>query len=400
MIPLPNETLTPETAETGTVKNNNYQSFRLPVATYSFARGGLPAYDYSRYAHPAMAVNLTVPDSDLPKVGVWMGSTATEGTLPSETLVKRMTEGVIGGMKQYIAEASRVGLFTSPFRIGYALRRSDGTRFAFGETRLLLPNAGAPLAIVRESNLSGNSWQTMTEIVNMPCRLRVGMEGFSLPGGQRPAVTHLDFFVTRQASLFTGYESVTGIRSEEYLGERCRVWAYPRLSEQEVRQCAALDSDFRVIASIPITDAEEGLTGLELPAGRRNLNEWSDFPALTGAGSVGEGAVRPFDPDGPGLLDYDRFRLTTCALDLGNPEERKRVHGLSVRGVFERTSGKDDSSMIVRLYGSRHRERWRLLATARGPHLRPLRGVNYRWLMVEVEAGKEARPEALTMIMS
>ena len=50
----------------------------------------------------------------------------------------------------------------------------------------------------------------------------------------------------------------------------------------------------------------------------------------------------------------------------------------------------------ISLYGSHHREKWRLLASARGAHIRLLRAMRYRWLRVEITARAGSAFDALT----
>ena len=92
-----------------------------------------------------------------------------------------MTTAVTGAMTSYFTACAREALFTRPFRIGYALRLADGTHAAPRAARLLLPSTAAPLMIVREPRMSGNTLQTLTEIVNNPMKLTVSLDPFTLP---------------------------------------------------------------------------------------------------------------------------------------------------------------------------------------------------------------------------
>lgn len=375
---------TPAEPETG--------DFQLPAASFSLSPRTLEAYASSRYSHPVTPINISVPDSDTDTVAGWFGNPT--GGVAGDTLVKRMTSAVTGAVTSYHIAADREGFFTRPFRIGYALRLADGTHAAASAPMLLSPAVTAPMMIIREYRMSGNNLQTLTEIISNPMALSVAMPAFTVPAALADKATHLDFYATRQTDLLSGDEQVTAIRSSQYFGENVNVWSYRRMSEDLVRNAALADSAFRIIGSLPISSATGGISGLALPAQLKDLSDWNNYPAL-GQDDVPD----PVDPGRP----YTHVNVCTAPLDLGLPEEDKRVRGLTVRGIFPRCHGmtpeevKDsDLSLKVSLYGSHHRERWRLLARAAGPHIRLLRGIRYRWLRVDITAPRDAAIEALT----
>lgn len=368
---------------------NPLAGFSLPEASFQMTPTTITAYESSRYSHPVAEVNINVPDADLPLIQTWFGNTATETMAPSDTLTKRMTDAVINKISGYLTDTARTSLFTSPFRIGYALRLADGTHACHSSPRLLTPNATAPLMLVRESNLTGNMLQTLTEIINTPITLGVSLPAFTLPEGAAANVTHLDIYATRQTALLTGDETVTGIRTYAYYGENLPSWNYPRLVGDLIKEAALADNSFRIIGSMPIADAIDGLGGLRLPLDTKNLDNWEDFPALDNGG-------KPVDPDNPGTpidpeIPHTHIRLTTSPLDLGLPEPTKKIRALTVRGTFTRTPG-----IEVSLSGSHHRERWHHIASSRGPHIRYLRTIRYRWLRVEIIAPRDSTFDALT----
>lgn len=429
--------------------------FSLPEASFVLTPTNLRDYESSRYSHPVADVNVTVPDADLPLVTSWFGNASSSGGAASDTLVKRMTDSVTGAIERFFTDAGQSGIFTRPFRVGVALRLATGKQVCLSEPRLMLPNNSAPLMLIRESRLTGNSLQTLTEIVNTPMSLMASLPAFPLPDGAAELVTHLDFFATKQVDMLRGDETVNGVRSYSYFGESLPMWNYSRLGENTLREAAMADSAFRVIASIPIAEAVEGIDSVALPLDLRNLENWKNFPAveeLTGSsGGSGGGAdpdnpndpdnpKDPLDPDDPSGIDipHTHVCLTTVPLDLGMPEKAKRIRALSVRGIFQRNlisigpsfavpvadTGVEDQKSIARdgvektaagktgeiekavaektgeieviLYGSHHRERWHRIATARGPHIRFMRGVKYRWLMVRITAPRESVFDALT----
>lgn len=366
--------------------------FQLPAASFSLSPRTLEAYASSRYSHPVTPINISVPDSDTDTVAGWFGNPT--GDVAGETLVKRMTSAVTGAISSYFTAADRAGFFSRPFRIGYALRLTDGTHAAASAPMLLSPAVTAPLMIVREHGISGNTLQTLTEIISTPMALSVAMPAFTVPAALDGKVTHLDFYATRQTALLAGDEQVTAIRSSQYFGENVNVWSFRRMPEDLVREAALGDSAFRIIGSVPIKSATGGLNGLALPSELKNLSDWNNYPAL-GQDDVPD----PENPERP----YTHVNITTVPLDLNLPEEAKRIRGLSVRGIFPRCYGMtsaevkgNDLSLKISLYGSHHRERWRLLAHAAGPHIRLLRGVRYRWLRVDITAPRDAVIDALT----
>ena len=98
------------------------------------------------------------------------------------------------------------------------------------------------------------------------------------------------------------------------------------------------------------------------------LAEFAGFPE---AEETGTSVWRPY------------LAVTTEPLDLGDPERAKRVRGVTLRGIFDR------SSVRMRLFGAHHRGMdWRLLAETDTPYIRGLRGNAFRWLRVEVEMNR------------
>lgn len=363
---------------------NPLDGFTLPDVSFLMSPGKMTAYESSRYSHPVTEVNVSVPDEDLPLVNSWFGNTVTETSVASDTLTRRMTEAVINKISAYLTDAARASLFTSPFRVGYALRLTDGTHVCRSSTRLLSPNEMAPLMLIRESKLSGNMLQTLTEIVNTPTSLAAAIPAFSLPENSSDNVTHLDFYATRQTPLLTGDETVTGVRTYSYFGDNLPCWHYQRLANDLISEAALADNSFRIIASVPIADAVMGADNVSLPLDIKNLDNWTDFPILD---NLPDTPDMPVDPEIP----HTHIRLTTSPLDLGLPERDKKVRSLTVRGIFTREPG-----IEVSLFGSHHRDRWHLIASSYGPHIRYLRTIRYRWLRVELTAPRDSSFDALT----
>lgn len=360
----------------------------VPELGLTLAAAELEAYASSRHTHPVTDVTVTVPDGDIPVVEAWAGTGVATATPPSDILLKRITSAVMGAINRYFTDAARAGLFTRPLRVACALRLKDGKYAAVGTPRLLTPADRAPLVVIRELQFGGTTLRTRVELMNTPQTLTADIPAFEVPADLAEKVTHLDIIATRQCDVLAGDESVEGIRSYTLYGENVRIWNYRRLEADVVAEAAENDRAFRVIASVPITEATPGKTGIRLPLGRKNLDDWESFPKADIDSAGGKDPDQPDEPEVP----HTHVMLATEPLDLGLPEREKRVRGVTLRGLFERDA--DDIEMT--LYASHHRERWHRLATSRGPHIRFLRAVRCRWLRVEARLRREAKVDALT----
>lgn len=360
----------------------------VPELGLRLAAAELEAYASSRYTHPVTDVTVTVPDGDIPVVEAWVGTGVATATPPSDILLKRITSAVMGAINRYFTDAARAGLFTRPLRVACALRLKDGKYAAVGTPRLLTPADRAPLVVIRELQFGGTTLRTHVELMNTPQTLTADIPAFEVAAELAANITHLDIIATRQCDVLAGDESVEGIRSYALYGESVRIWHYRRLEADVVAEAAENDRSFRVIASVPIAEATPGKTGIRLPLGRKNLDDWESFPKADIDSAGGKDPDQPDEPEVP----HTHVMLATGPLDLGLPEREKRVRGVTLRGIFER--GADDIDM--RLYASHHRERWHRLATSRGPHIRFLRAVRCRWLRVEARLRREAKVDALT----
>ncbi|MDE6007253.1 MAG: hypothetical protein K2G67_06850 [Muribaculaceae bacterium] len=375
---------------------------------YSLVKALLPAYSSSRYDYPVKQIDIVVPDDDKPTVAGWFGNGT--GSVASDTLVKRMTAAVIPAIRTFQGDAARIGLFTRPFRLGYALRSKSGKLFEVQPPVIITPNAQSPVMVIREASHSADDLKTVTEIRNGAYELRVSLPPFSLPETLDEEVTEVVFYVTEQCSMMAGNEQVTGVRTYNLDGGRYPGWYYQRLSAEEVRQRAIADSTFRIIGRVALGDALNGITDYRLPDSSLDLTDFTSYPD---AGKEA-GGDDPEDPNGPGDPDYPRpvsVTVTSEALDLGLPERDKRILSVTARGIFSR----HPDSVTFTLYGAHHRPyedadapvedinaagHWHRIATANGPHIRFLRGIRYRWLKAIVTAPFPARVDALTFGIS
>lgn len=395
----------------GSVSNSkNASDFAL--LDYSLSKSILTSYSSSRYEYPVKQIGIVVPDDDKPTVAGWFGNGSSG--IPSDTLVKRMTAAVIPSISTFHSDAARIGLFTRPFRFGYALRSKSGSLFEAQPPVLIVPNSQAPVMAIRESTHSGDDLTTVTEIRNLAYEFRVSLPPFALPETLDEEVTEVVFYVTDQCSLLAGNEQVTAIRTYNLDGGRYPGWYYSRLSAEEVRLRALSDSKFRIIGRVSLGTALSGITDYRLPDTQLDLTDFGSYPEA-GDDAGGAGTEDPDNPYNPGGPDYPRpvsITLTSNALDLGLPECDKRILSVTVRGIFSRYP----DTVKFTLYGAHHRpyddaERgqaadgdeaglWHHIATARGPHIPLLRGIRYRWLKAVVTAPYPARFDALTFGIS
>lgn len=342
----------------------------------------LPDYNHSRYTHPATTVRVTVPDSDLPVVASWLGSASAIAGSASDTFIKRMTAAVTDALERYYTATERARMFTRPFRIGAALRLTDGSLAAATEPVLMRPASMAPSLVVREGALNGSIMTTLTEIINSPVFLKAKISPLAIDEKIVDSFDSLIIYATRQCSMLRGDETVSGIRTASVFGEHVPCWSYNRLAEDLVIQKALADSSFRIIREIPVADAMMGLENLELPLPATDLSDWSSFESLPANAAS----------DSNGLPE--RIIIETEPFDLNYPENLKRIKGVSLRGIFDK-KGESDGVKFA-LYGSLHRDTWHQIATARGAFMRLLHGIRYRWYKLRIEAPYSSRFDAVT----
>lgn len=357
--------------------NPNNFSPNLSFALSPAAPDLLPDYSHSRYSHPATEINVTVPDDDKPVVASWLGSATASAGQPSETLLKRMTAAVTDTIERYYADTARRTLFTRPLRVGYALKHADGSFSYISVPQLLRPAASAPIMAIRSASMPDSILTTVTEIINTPMILSVSIPKFDIDSLStdmpvRSAPVSIVIFATSQCSVLTGDEIVNGIRQYELFGERVPIWSYNRLAEDMVIARAMGDTEFRIMAEVPVAEASQGIDNLQIPKAGTDLNNRTAFDKFTGNDNW-EAEAQP-----------QRIRIETEPFDLFRPEEFKKVRGVTLRGIFDRLSREEGVSFT--LSGSLHRDLWHEIAGARGAHLRYVRGFAYRWYRLVIDA--------------
>lgn len=365
--------------------NNSELPAEIEIPKINFSVDLTPSplgrYSYPRYDMPCAEVNVDVPQGDIARVNLWFGFAPNETTpaQASDTLLKRITQSVFATLAGFEADAKRAGLFIYPFKIGVALRLSNGKHILCGEPVEIYPIDIAPLLIIREAELTGSVLTTLTQLNAMPHAASISISPFSTDG-IATEVTHLVIYATDQYNMRTGAETVSGVRSVSFEGGPAKCWQYQRLDVNAVRAAMHAETIFRVIGSIPISEATRGAGNLRIPAEDMDLNQWKQcdkldlyFPETPGT------------PETPGeniATQPQHIFLRTAPLDFGAPEQEKRVRSATLRGIFER----DHTKTALRIYGSHHRERWHLIARSQGEHLRLLRGASFRWWRIEAEA--------------
>ena len=338
---------------------------------------------FGSYPYPCAAINVNLPSDDRDLVSGWLGASAPSSALPSDTLVRRMTTAVTETLNNYFENMALKGLFTRPFKLAYVLMRKDGYTGLKSVPAGVYPAQMAPQLALREYVMRDSSLQTVTEIFNTPVRIQLEIP--SLSEYLDDDVAGIALIATRQCDLLTGDETVSAIRYADIYGEHLPVWHYNRLAADLIRDKVEGDGLFRVLAVIDKEDLQGGEYSLTLPLAASYLTDWDSLPKF-------EGEVASDEERQP-----ERVRLVTRPLDLGLPEQYKKVKGVTLRGIFPRAD--EEESTLFSLYGSLHRDRWHLVARTRGAHIRLLRKTAWRWYRVEIDAPHPAQFDAITFLM-
>ncbi|MGN0237183.1 MAG: hypothetical protein ACI4AK_03745 [Lepagella sp.] len=372
----------------------------LESITFSMYPSQLEGYIFSRYSHPAMLTSCVIPDDDLPLVLSWFGG-APVTCVASDTLVKRLTNSVIGKLQDFIADSAAASLILGSCRIGCAIRLNDGTYCSVSTPVYLAPNTMAPLLAIREYALSGTSLQTIVEMICTPVKVTAQIPAFELPASVASRAEAIVFYATRQGDLLTGDETVEGVTTSDIYGETTRCWQYDRLSPDVIRASVMADSDLRIIGEVDIEQASAGIASLQLPVTPGALSTWKLLPKFdpNQSGSGGEIDDSTLPGGGEEGDSYSRIRLETTPLDLGYPDDDKMIREVALRGIYHRfppTEEGEPQLPEISLYISRHRDRWRKIATGQGGYIRLPVGIRTRWVRVEVIAPRGSTFDAIT----
>lgn len=385
--------------------------------TLVFEDATVPDYNDNRFVHPVAEMSFTFPDADGDTVRSWFEFTGSQVAAPSETLVNRVTTSLFDTMDRYYTAASRLQLFTRPFRLRLSLRMKSGIIYPVSEPVTVFPNFRSPIAAIRSHSLVGHSLSARTEIFNTPKQLLVDLPPFTLPDQWKADAEAVDIEVSLQNNMRAGDERVTGVRTYEYFGENLRCWHYTRLGEALVAERTGRDTPFRILESIPIEEALHGFSGRRVPSRVMDLDDPAAYPVYQheSGGNTSPGNDPTAGENNGSETFCPDFTIETLPLDLGDPDGRKRIRRVSLRGVFPRYPATppgmdatlDEPSVEVGLYGAAHRpdtpEGWHLLAKTPGPHITALRSLPCRWFMVRAKArnfGSSHRIDAISISFS
>ncbi|MCM1368759.1 MAG: hypothetical protein NC204_00105 [Candidatus Amulumruptor caecigallinarius] len=398
----PAEPSTPNLPDSGEISNFRAKAafsipdaglFPKPGISFSLTPALLQDYESARYSFPAIDIAVSVPEDDLPRVRSWIhGTSATNLPELSETLRKRLTTAIIGALESFWNRATAENLLHAPLKLGWAYLLQNDTTLRLAEPSLMVPNDMAPLIASRELELQSSTLKSVVEFRQHAFSLTVNIPALNLPAEVRNVIKGICIYSTREASLLSGDETITGIRTYSAEDEMLRIWAYSRKRSDTVIREAGTDTTFRILTTIPVEELETGHPAMGLPQGDVSLTMWQSLPKLPkeyeetssgGSGDTGGGSSSGNtgdENDDEKLPEY--LLLRTEPLDFGLPEIEKRVRRVMLRGIFSR----NPQYMRITLYGSHHREKWRRVARASGWCISGVRGVRYRWWRVEIEA--------------
>lgn len=326
-------------------------------------------------------VQFNVPDSDMPRVVGWFtGHYESVTQPPSDTLLRNVSDAVESRLKEYFADADSQNLFAAPFRIGWAFRYKDGTRRMTQAMTLMKPNTMSPLMAIDSYSFPSGAARSVTDIISHPCRLTYSPS--AIPAD--PDISHIDIIAAPQPSLIPADLRCTGINTVVRDGARYRTYRYNMLDEDSILGNASCQNDLRILASIPVADFVPGEYH-QVPILNGALANWKLLDRFTTSASGGTGTEDPDSPEDsedPDIPDtWEPFiDKITAPLDLGDPERRKWLWRVILRGRYDRRA------MRIRVYASRHRQSWRLIADGTRGWATALAATGYRWYRVRLTA--------------
>ncbi len=266
---------------------------------------------------------------------------------PQEQFTVPMTIGDDGYPQALIDETARIvgeydrrcreaRLFTAPFFVMCAWRLADGTRIPAGPPVLMVPNSEAPTVALNGNGVSESATSLTVTIMGRACSLHMRVLSLGDAAGRECAVSHLEILATRQVALRGDYDAAKQAlhtvspagyshscmadsdgrlsgsgESPASRGERVRAFSFGALSAEEVEDTLAGISDFRTLASIP-------LSGLRASEDFKRVEILPSFGDVT---SQGEGRYSG------GVGDEDVVKLDFRALTHLLPENITVVNG-------------------------------------------------------------------------
>lgn len=347
------------------------------TVTFSMVKAVLEDWTSDVSGYPRGMVSFKYPEADMERVMAWMTGDFGNVTAPaSDSLLRNVTSAVSGLLKQYFAAASGHNLFTSPFKVGWALRKRDGTREMTQPLTLMQINPNSPILPIANYSVRQEEAQTLNDIINNPGSIQITPSSIPTEWGE---VSHIDIIATPPASLIPQDMVITGVTTVMVGDKRQRAYRYNRLDDTEVCGAASIQNDLRIIASIPVGEMTEGkpMTVQLIPGALSNWKLLDKF-STGGDGDTGDGD----DKDDNQGNQEDKWEpyidKETNPLDLGDPERRKWVYMAALRGCFDR------NSIRIRVYASRHRQNWRLIADGRRGWVSAATHQGFRWFKVRI----------------
>lgn len=362
---------------------------------FSFESKNIPGFSIGRTGYHSGSVNFSFPEKDAPRVGAWFSGRYDAVRNPaSDTLLRNLSDAVKELLLAYFHAAAAANLFTAPFRMGWAFRFNNGSRKMIQQASLFSPYNESPLLPVTSSSVAESSAISTADIINSPKSLSLQVNCTIPADFDWGDITHIDIIATPQPDLVPSPLSATGTSSVVLDNKRYMGYAYNRVNSSSAEGTANMQNDFRIIASVPVSRlSAEKVIPLEIPAG--GLANWKQLPKYSSSGNSGS----PDDPDTPDSPDTPDEPVwepyidkITDPLDLGNPEARKWVRAVALRGCFSRTN-----AVSIRLYGSQHRQNWRLIARGSNGWASALMASGYRWFRVRI-TGNLARHDFIDAV--
>lgn len=335
-------------------------------------------YTSRRFNFPFACLSFNFPASDHNRVSAWFTGDYSEVTaLPSDTLIRNMSKSILTLLDDYYGAVKAQSLFAMPFKAGMALRLADGRRIACGTPEAISPDSTSPRILINSRNVADNGLSCDVEIESHPGRLNVSCNAIDMEKAAAAGVEAIEIYVTGGTPLYTKNLEADEVINFLENGNRLYTFRYSSTDAAVVAASLAADTDYRIVAEIPLADAAGGLSSAIPEIAVGSMSVWSSLPKLTDkAGGTESGGDTP-GPDDPPFEPYSHF--LTEPLALGMEESEKWIRGVTLRGIFPHDAAR------LTLEGSHHREHWRRIAASQGAILRRIHGVRYRWYRVEVE---------------
>lgn len=347
------------------------------TVTFSMVKAELEDWTSDVSGYPRGMVSFKYPEADMERVMAWMTGDFGNVTAPaSDSLLRNVTSAVSGLLKQYFAAASGHNLFTSPFKVGWALRKRDGTREMTQPLTLMQINPNSPILPIANYSVRQEEAQTLNDIINNPGSIQITPSSIPTEWGE---VSHIDIIATPPASLIPQDMVITGVTTVMVGDKRQRAYRYNSLDDTEVCGAASIQNDLRIIASIPVGEMTEGkpMTVQLIPGALSNWKLLDKF-STGGDGDTGDGDGKDDNLDNKEDEWEPYIDKETDPLDLGDPERRKWMYMAALRGCFDRRS------IRIRVYASRHRQNWRLIADGRRGWVSAATHQGFRWFKVRI----------------